>query len=221
MKQENLRIIEVSISGLRVRLGLRFEQTVEPFHEFIVDDNCNSFDICVTDEDVIRYPTICPSGVLDYVSEFYILMAMTSEYLLLNSRALFHGVSFLWRGRAWIITAESGVGKTTQLRHWQRLFGDEIEVINGDKCILRLENNGSIFVDPSPWAGKEGDMGFTGGELAGIICLEQALENNIERIFPRNSVLRVFSQFLFLADNAAQVHAVARIEDAILSAHPV
>lgn len=220
MIQGIVKCIEIEISGLSMHIGLRFAKTADFFHGYIVNDDCGDCDVYVPEEDVSLYPLICPDGTLDPRSEFYMLMARASEFLLQQGRILFHGVSFLWRGRAWIITAESGVGKTTQLRHWQRLFGDEIVVINGDKCVIRHED-GRVFVDPCPWAGKEGDAGFTGGELAGIICLVQAAENTIERISPRNSAIRVFSQFLFLADDASQVRAAARIEEAMLEASPV
>ncbi|MCR5808665.1 MAG: hypothetical protein K6G56_03795 [Clostridiales bacterium] len=215
------KIIEVRVSGIDMRVGLRLADTAKFFRDYVVREDCEGCDFFVSDEEVKLYPLICPDGVLTPGAEFYMLMARASSFMLKYGRALFHGVSFLWRGRAWIITAMSGVGKTTQLRHWQKLYGDEIAVINGDKCVMRLEKDGRVFVDPCPWTGKEGDSGFTGGELAGIICLEQAAEDHIERIFPRDSVARIFQQFLFLAESAPDIRSAARIEESIVGRLPV
>ena len=62
-------------------------------------------------------------------TEFYQLSGLVSRFLLKYNRCIFHGVAFLWKDQAWIITAPSGTGKTTQICLWQKLFGREIEIM--------------------------------------------------------------------------------------------
>lgn len=53
--------------------------------------------------------------------------------LLPHGRAIIHAVCFVWCGKAWLICAPSGVGKTTHYKQWKRLFPNEVEMLNGDK----------------------------------------------------------------------------------------
>ncbi len=213
--------IEIMLGDLRIRLGLRFPQTAGFADGFITKRDCDACDVFVPDEDIPRYPLVCTSGVLDPFSEWYMLMARTSAYLLKHDRVLLHGVSFLWEGKAWILTAPSGTGKTTQLRHWQRLYSDEIELINGDKSVLCLRENGSLWVCPSPWTGKEQDAGYSSGELGGIILLRQAASNTLRPLVPRESVRPLFSQFLMLGDTEEEVRAAGKLLDALVSKTPI
>lgn len=213
--------ILIRLGELPVRIGLRFPETEGAFRGYILERDCEGWDICVRDEDIARFPLNCPEGVLTPAAEAYILMALASEYMLPLGQVVFHGVSIVWRGKAWLITAPSGTGKTTQLRHWQHLFPGEFEIINGDKSILRLDPSGIVWVHPSPWTGKERDAGFASAELAGIVVLEQAKENSIRLLNAKEAVLRIYEQFLMLGEGSAQVLAAARMETAILTRVPV
>ena len=154
--------------------------------------------------------------------EFQSLMLTTGNALLPYHRALFHGVSFIWKGLAWILTAPSGTGKTTQLKHWYRLFKDEIEVINGDKPLLECREDGSVWVYSSPWRGKE-RIGFPGrsGKLGGIILLEQANDNQMIPMKPEEAVYPLFSEFVSYPETCYQIRYQGLILERILDAVPV
>ena len=213
--------IEIKLADTKLRLSLRLTDTKRYFEPFITMEDCKAWDIRVEEEDISRYPLICPTGVLDPFSEAYLLMPRVSAYLLKYQRALIHGVSFVWRDKSWLITAPSGTGKTTQLRHWQQLYGSEIEVINGDKSVLALHADGSFLIHPSPWMGKEKDAGTASAPLGGIVVLRQADYNTIRRITPRESVLEIYRQFLNLGDDPEEVLAIGRLESRLLDTIPV
>ena len=215
-----MKTIEIVLSGVRLRLDLHFPALVEMFQPFRIGE-CGSADVWVEPEEAADYPLICPDGVLTPGGEAYILMAHVSRELLKHERVVFHGVAFLWRGRAWLLTAPSGTGKTTQLRHWQRLWGEEIKLISGDKPILEQRADGSVWLHPSPWTGKEGEQGTSSGKLAGIVLLRQATENRIERLSPREAVFPLFEQFLMTGETEAELRAAGRLEDALLRQIPV
>ena len=66
--------------------------------------------------------------------EFKALIDLTSRVLLSSAPVcVFHAVAVSAFGKAWLITAPSGVGKTTQLKNW-RLMKDvpKVGVITGD-----------------------------------------------------------------------------------------
>lgn len=213
--------IEIELAGVSMRIALRLPETERYFRGYITRRGCDGWDVRVEDDDPARYPLICPSGILDPFSETYLLMPRASAFLLRQQRVLVHGVSFVWRGRSWLFTAPSGTGKTTQLRHWQKLYGDEIKVINGDKSVLARHEDGSLWLHPSPWMGKEKDFGAASAPLGGIVVLEQADRNEMRRLPPRESVLRIYQQFLMSSLTGEEVRAAARLESALLEHTPV
>lgn len=162
-----------------------------------------------------RYPG-APSA--DYV-ECTELCTRVSDALLPFGRAVFHGLAFLWRGRAWILTAPSGVGKTTHYLLWKLLWEEEVRIINGDKPILEAHSDG-IWVHPSPWYGKEGMRGMNAAPLAGLVLLEQGAENRMDRLAPRAAAAPLFPQILFTASTPALVYRACALEETMLRTVP-
>lgn len=154
--------------------------------------------------------------------EFQTLMLATGNTLPASGRALFHAAALLWKGKAWLISAPSGTGKTTQLRHWRDLLKREVKIINGDKPFLECRNDGSVWIYSSPWRGKE-KFGVRGqnAPLGGIILLKQGKENHMERIDPGEAVMPLFRAFISCPETTEQIRCQARILDHMLDAVPV
>lgn len=154
--------------------------------------------------------------------EFQSLMLATGNELLMHARALFHGAALYWKGRAWILTAPSGTGKTTQLRHWRKLLKKEMKIINGDKPLLVMREDGTVLVCSSPWRGKEryGQRGLC-APLGGIILLEQGDHNEIMRLAAADAVIPLFTEFISYPENEEQILCQAKILDQILHKVPV
>ena len=154
--------------------------------------------------------------------EFQSLMLATGNALLSHKSALFHGAAMLWNGLAWIFTAPSGTGKTTQLRLWRKLFRKDVQVINGDKPVLECREDGSVRVCCSPWRGKE-KLGHQDlhAPLGGIVLLEQGAQNHMERLSMADAVLPLFTEFVSFPENEEQIRCQAEILTRILDAVPV
>ena len=154
--------------------------------------------------------------------EFQCLMLKTGNEILTHNHALFHGAALMWKGKAWVFTAPSGTGKTTQLRHWRRILKRDVRIINGDKPLLECKEDGNVIVHSSPWRGKE-KFGIKGlnAPLGGIILLEQGKENCIERMEPKDAVRPLFIEFISFPENEAQIRSQAEILDQILDHVPV
>ncbi len=154
--------------------------------------------------------------------EFQSLMIATGNFLLEYNRALFHGVALLWKERAWIITAPSGIGKTTQLKLWKKILKRDIKIINGDKPILECRNDETMWVYSSPWRGKE-KYGLRDlcAPLGGIILLEQSKENQIVRITPKEAVLPLFVEFVSYPENTNQIRHQGFILNQIVNSIPI
>ena len=123
--------------------------------------------------------------------------------------------------KAWLFSAPSGTGKTTQYRQWRRLYHDEVKIINGDKPILQFCDDGTIMVHPSPWKGKERMASMLKAPLGGIIYLQQGKENTIERMDSLEAAEPIYRQFLYMPETEEAVRRVCRMEDKLLRNIPV
>jgi len=158
----------------------------------------------------------------DAFLEFQSLMLATGNELLMRDRALFHGAALCWKGRAWILTAPSGTGKTTQLRHWRKLLKREMKIINGDKPLLVMQDDRTVLACSSPWRGKEryGQRNLC-APLGGIILLEQGDHNEIMRLAADDAVIPLFTEFVSYPENEEQIRCQANILEQILRKVPV
>ena len=156
----------------------------------------------------------------DWTAEYNAAAVEISEALLPFGRCIFHGMAFLWRGKAWIFTAPSGTGKTTQYALWKLLYGDELSALNGDKPVLECRDDGTVWVHPSPWQGKENIGSMRSAPLGGIICLARG-ENRIERLDARQALAPVFSQIIVRREKAEVTDRALRITEHLLTSVPI
>ena len=153
-------------------------------------------------------------------TEYSVLTAFISDALLPLGCVVFHAVALRWRGRAWLICAESGVGKSTQARWLRRLRPEEFGVISGDRPILSFQTN-EITVHPSPWNGKENWHDAEAAPLGGLILLERGEENRLFSLTEHEAVLSVYPQFIYTAWDRENVKRVADLETRLLRAGPL
>ena len=206
--------------GVPLTLSFRWKDTFRFFGPFLQPCPPSEGALAVPDEDFAEFSRKWEMPA-DADTEYALSVYRVCDALLPHGACVFHGAAFRWKERAFLLTASSGVGKTTQLRHWQSLLGDQLTILNGDKPILKKEED-KILVCPSPWRGKEylGDSGLT-VPLAGIICLEQAPENRILRLEPGKAVEPVLLRFLSSFEREETVLAACRFEESLLEQVPV
>ena len=212
--------IEIELAGTRLRLQITLPETAERFGRFLRRRGCETWDLKPDSPEDCGMPLSAPGEPLTPYTEFMLCMPPVSGALLAHERVLLHGVAFLWRGKAWLITAPSGTGKTTQYYHWKRLWPEETEIINGDKSVLAMCADGFHLL-PSPWTGKEGDAGEGEGALGGIVVLSQAQENRIRRLSPGEAVIPLLKAFIVRCRTEAEALQMAALEEKLLRTTPV
>lgn len=172
-------------------------------------------------ERIKQWKVVLAEGTPEWVAEYNELAAEASEALLPFGRCVFHGAAFVWREKAWIFTAPSGVGKTTQYALWKMQYKDEVTMLNGDKPVLECRADGGIYVHPSPWQGKEDIGSMCSARLGGIICLTRGEENSIRRMRAGEALIPVFSQIIYYAENEKTADQALKIAEQILTTVPV
>jgi len=158
----------------------------------------------------------------DYM-EYRLLVSQTCRLLAENERFIIHSVAFIWKGLAWLLTAPSGTGKTTQFKLWKTLWPDEVRILCGDMPLLHIRPDEKIWVYPSPWNGNE-RFGFNSHDpipLGGIVYLEQGVNNKIEAADLHKIILPLWNQDADYEDTELQIRSRAYFFDYLLSCYPV
>lgn len=94
---------------------------------------------------------------------------------------LFHGSAIAVDGAGYLFTAKSGTGKSTHARLWRNLFGDRAVMVNDDKPLLQVTEQG-VFVCGTPWDGKHRLSNNLSVPLKGICLLERSTDNEISPV---------------------------------------
>ena len=153
-------------------------------------------------------------------SEYSLLSFPVSDALMAKDRIVVHAVALRRREQAWLICAESGVGKSTQAHWLQQLRPKEFGGISGDRPILSF-HEGPILVHPSPWNGKENWFGAEAAPLAGIILLRRGEENRLCALSPKEAAIPFYTKLLQSAWDEALLVRAAGFATAALERVPI
>ena len=102
-------------------------------------------------------------------------------------------------GVAYAFTARSGTGKSTHIGLWKKYLGDRVQIVNGDKPIIRLID-GVMYAYGTPWCGKEGWNRNVRSPMQGLCFLERATENRIDKIPLDEAASLIMKQILIPKD---------------------
>ncbi|MBP3666292.1 MAG: hypothetical protein J6K29_04495 [Clostridia bacterium] len=153
-----------------------------------------------------------------YMESICIYRAICRELPLLGGMLL-HSAVISDGTYGYAFTANSGVGKTTHVKLWQKAFGDEISIVNGDKPIIR-KKDGTWYAYGTPWCGKEGWNINTSVPLAGICFLRRGETNAIAPFSTESAVADIMPQLLIPEDPQALM-ATLDMLDGILTEIPL
>lgn len=151
--------------------------------------------------------------------EFIALYRVFCEKALEYGVFLCHGSVVEVDGESFLFTAPSGTGKTTHTNLWLEYFGDRATVINGDKPLIKFEDN-QAYVFGTPWDGKEHLSVNKKSPLKAICFLDRGEENKIEKIEPKEASLSLFKQ-IYRPRNEEGMNLTMDFIDTLLSKVPM
>ena len=105
---------------------------------------------------------------------FAVMQILFLYFAGLHSMIAIHSASVLYEGKAWLFSAESGVGKSTHTDLWNSVLN--VPVLNGDVNLISI-NDDTPIVHGIPWCGTSGIATTTSYSLGGIILLQQGEDN--------------------------------------------
>ncbi len=211
---------KIVLGGQELRYRFRYPKTVGFFRGELFPAPASEPVIYVDDDWFAKAKALNPEVSDESYLEFRALIGVTARELLAYERSILHSVSFVWRGKAFLLAAPSGTGKTTQYFNWQRLFPGEITMISGDMPVLERREDGTVWAHHSVWNGKEKIGNPIAAPIGGLVLLEQGRENRIAPLSARDAIKPLFQQFIVRPETEEQILALSRLMDALLRSVP-
>ena len=216
------KIDTLCIDDVEIPCCFQFPETRLFFERYLLEKRYDQEPyVYVSAKDWREYLKQFPELKKDTYGEIKILAHLVSDYLTEYKRTLLHGVAFVYKEKAWILSAESGTGKTTQYLNLKELLGDEIEMICGDFPVLHFVQDGTIMTGPSPWNGKEGYSGNRKAELGAIILLKQGSVNEFVPLSSSETVVPLFHQIITYMKTETVIHKQISYERKLIESVPV
>ena len=207
-------MIVIKIADLPIGIDNRYTHIEIQAKDYIV--NCDPlFTVSVSEDEIdaerINTATDRPRGYYESIVAYRKIAARLPEF----DAFLFHGSVIEYKELAYIITANSGVGKTTHTRLWLKEFCGEVDIVNGDKPIIRFID-GIPFACGTPWQGKENYGKNTMRKLAGIAFLSRGEKNIAGEISPSTAVLRFMKQIYIPKQSANATAKTMMLADRVI-----
>ncbi len=170
-----------------------FNETTKRYcGNFLSDEEPNYF-ITMTEQDLINESKESSTGKVYVNEEISALYRKIADIFVEDNILVFHGSSFSVHNDGFIITARSGVGKSTHSRLLKSLLGEEFQYINDDKPLLLV--NDVVTVYSSPWNGKERRGNNISAPLKAILFLGRSEEPNYRKIINKEEIyIKLMSQ---------------------------
>ena len=185
-----------------IKVSALFETTKEYCKDFFANcDKEHDFEVVMTEKMISdeRAIHVAENGedakaylTDDYVETLALYRAIVEKLVEYNV-VMFHGSAIAVDGVAYIFAALSGTGKSTHTRLWREHFGDRAVMVNDDKPLLTVTDDG-ITVHGTPWNGKHNLGSNISVPVKAICILERAENNHIERISPKAAYPTFFQQ---------------------------
>lgn len=183
------------IAELNIEIFPRTEYTINQLKDYEVFTEEIDFSVSIQKSDIdyeVSVGDIPDYGICESLA---IYRKICKKILADYNGILFHSAALRYKGKAYLFTAKSGIGKTTHIRLWKDLLGDKVVIINGDKPILRFKDD-KIIVYGTPWQGKENYGSNINAPLGGVFLLNRGVQNTVEKADSKTALKLMLAQTL-------------------------
>ena len=178
--------LKIKIADIVIEINAFNESTKKYCEDFLSDED-SDLTITMSREDLENEKHINEDGKVYASEEISALYRKIADLFIERNIVVFHGSSFKVNDYAFIVTARSGVGKSTHVNLLKQLLGNDLVYINDDKPLLEINNN-NLMLYSSPWNGKERRGNNTKAPLKAVIFLNRGNNtysqlNNSEEVY--------------------------------------
>jgi hypothetical protein len=210
----------IKMAGLTIKISSLYPLSKDLCKDYIIEPSENTdIDVCMYEELVkSEFEKSKEPTTLEY-SEFICIYRAIAEKLPNFGAFVFHGAAISYKDLAHLFTAPSGTGKSTHILLWRKYLGKSVDIINGDKPIIKVTDSG-VFVCSTPWAGKEGWQKNRTLPLDSITFLSRSKEPSILKQTPQSCLNRIMNQ-VYMPKNPESLGKTLELIDIMLSRVPV
>lgn len=192
-----------------IEINSIYERVHEYCKDYLVPDETCDFSVNITPEDIVyerkrnektaesegRESYYYPDEYLEELAVYRKIAEKMPDY----DTFLFHGSSIAVDNEAYLFTAVSGTGKSTHARLWKEYLGERAVMINDDKPLLRVDDEG-VTVFGTPYNGKHRLGSNIAVPLKAICILTRDKTNHIEKITKKQAYATLLQQTYRPAD---------------------
>ena len=191
-----------------------FNETTKRYCDKFLSEEEPNYVITMNKEDLENESSNSIDGKVYVNEEISALYRKIANLFVEDNIIVFHGSSFMVNNCGFLITARSGVGKSTHSRLLKELLGDEFIYINDDKPLIRVNDDVTIF--SSPWNGKERRGNNNSAPLKAILFLGRSEKPNYRKIINKEEIyIKMLSQ-IYLPKEKLKREKALKIADKLL-----
>ena len=164
----------IALAELNIEIAARHEFAKRFCRDYLTDGAPTLY-ASASDADLSADQAAVP-GTSEAYAETLGIYRSIAEQLPMRGAFLVHGAAIAYGGKAYLFTAPSGTGKTTHISLWKKYLGKDVQIVNGDKPLLRVRSGG-VDVCSTPWAGKERWQRNCIVPLGGICLIHRGTDN--------------------------------------------
>ena len=192
-----------------------FNESTKKYCGNFLSEEEPDYTIIMTEEDLKNERTNSSDGKVYVNEEISALYRKIANLLVEENIIVFHSSSFMVNGNAFLITARSGVGKSTHSRNLKQFIGDDFIYINDDKPMLKVEDN-NVTVYGTPWNGKERISNDVSAPLRAIMFLSRGATNTYRKIVNKEEIyIKMISQ-IYLPKEKSKREKALKVADQLL-----
>ncbi len=206
----------MELAGVRIRIENRFPFIERQCRAFMCEGDEAAFSVSVTSDEILEEQKHgeFSEGYCESICMYRHICEILPEYRIF----LMHSSVIEVDGYAYAFTAKSGVGKSTHTALWLKNV-PHARVLNGDKPLFRLEDDGSLTAFGTPWNGKENWGENISAPLAAVCFIERGEQNKIVPAEEDDAINRLMHQ-LYLRGSRQSVNQQLMLMDALVKAVP-
>ena len=171
-----------------------FNETTKRYCVDFLTEEKPDYVITMTEEDLKNESSNSNNGQVYVNEEISALYRKIADLLVEDNIVVFHSSAISVDGNGFLITARSGVGKSTHAKNLSDYIGESFKYINDDKPLLKVNDN-DVIVYSTPWNGKERRGNNISAPLKAILFLSRGETNTYRKITNKEEIyIKMLSQ---------------------------
>lgn len=201
---------KIKIANIVLLINAFNETTKRYCKDFLVDEK-HDYEITMQEEDLKNEVLEGNNGHVYVNEEISALYRKIADLFVERNVVVFHGSSFKVNDYGFIVTARSGVGKSTHVNLLNQYIEEGFKYINDDKPLVEV--NDDVIIYSSPWNGKERRGNNNSAPLKAVFFLNRAIDNTYKPIINKEEIyIRLLSQIYLPKEKSKREKALKLID---------